>query len=107
MNKNKITLGKKCIESYPDRIPIIATLKNENIFIGKFLIPNNITITTLMAMLRRKCNVRFDECLSIEINNLSIASNEYMSSLFMKYKNQNDGCLHIIVNKENIYKRSI
>lgn len=105
MNKNKITLGKKCIESYPGRIPIIAKYKNNNNLINNFLVPDNITVGHLTALFRRKINIKYDECLSIEVNGLLMSPDEYLSLIFIKYKNQNDGCLHIVINKENIYTK--
>ena len=103
-SENSMTLGKKCMELHPGKIPIIARYKDFNIENSKFLIPNHITVGYLLVLIRGKIMINHDEFLSILINDKLIDTTEYVSTLFNKYKNKDDGCLHITVFKESISK---
>lgn len=107
MNKNK-TIGDKCIETFPDKIPII--LHYDNIFqnknevqLTKLLVPNNIDINHFTIFIRRKIKIPYTETLEVLINNKNnkpVNIVETISSLYNNNKNPNDGCLHIFLRKE-------
>jgi hypothetical protein len=105
MIKNKITLGGKCIETYPNRIPIIAHYKNNEKVTNNFLVPDHINVRYLMVLLRRNIKIEYDEYISILINDDVINVTDNLLSLFNKYKNRSDGCLHITINNEKIFKK--
>lgn len=106
MNKNIKTIGQKCMESHPDRIPIIVQYNNI-IFTGaaqnKFLVQKEALIAHLLVIIRRNSKITHKDSLCIFIDNILINSNVSVSSLYSKYKNLNDDCLHITVTKENTF----
>ncbi|XWV26956.1 autophagy-related protein 8B isoform X2 [Tupanvirus soda lake] len=105
MNKNKLTLGEKCIQMYPNKIPIILHLKNINItnFNNKFLVADDITMSYVLVIIRRKIKIAHNESLCMFIKDNLVVSSELVSTFYSKYKDQNDGCLHITVCKENTF----
>ncbi|XWV25618.1 hypothetical protein QJ856_gp0135 [Tupanvirus deep ocean] len=105
MNKNKLTLGEKCIQIYPNKIPIIVNLKNINVtnFNNKFLVENDIEMSYVLVIIRRKIRIAHNESLCMFIGNNLVDSPDLVSTFYSKYKNQNDGCLHITVCKQNIF----
>lgn len=102
------TLGDKCIEQYPNRIPVIITYDNNIIFLNnknkesqsrqsQMLVHDNTTIGYLCMIIGRNAKINAIENIRAVINNTILQSDTPILELFSKYKNSFDGCLHITV----------
>lgn len=107
MSESK-TLGDKCIEQFPGRIPIIVVYDTNIIFLNnttktaqsrqsKLLVQEDTTIGYLCMIIGRNAKINKIENIRIIINNNIMDENNIISKLYTKYKNQTDGCLHINV----------
>lgn len=103
MNLNhKKTIGEKCIEKYPDRIPVIVHYdKNESI--GKFLVPSDKSLGHLLITIRRSSRIAYTDNLFVFIDNKLVPTSDLISLLYTKYKDKSDNCLHITVKKDNTF----
>lgn len=102
--KTNKTIGEKCIESYPNRIPIVVDLKNDKLSkIKNFLVDNDSNVKQLLIIIRRQLKTSHTDALHILIDDKSVDAEESLSELYSKYKNPTDGCLHLIVIKENTF----
>lgn len=99
MNK-KETMGDKFIEIHPDRIPVIVTYQNIQ---RKFLVKSDATVGCLSVLIRRNEKINYTETLTLSIESVQIDSKENVKSLYLKYKNPYDGCLHIKATKETTF----
>ena len=109
MNKKTDTIGKRFMEKYPDKIPIIIQYDKEIKFskinngLGKFLVPNDITIGKLLLVIRTNASISHTESLSVLINNTAPKISDTIGIVYSKYKNINDDCLHINITKEKTF----
>lgn len=104
------TIGQKCIEKYPERIPIILHYINIplNIINGKtptnkLLVLKNTNINSLMAVIRRRTKLLHSEALCILVNNKIVSVNDTVFTLYQYDKDPCDDCLHITVCKEDTF----
>jgi len=105
MNKKIFnTIGEKCIVNYPDRIPVIIYCQNNKIKPIQFLAKNSMTVSCLLAYIRKKIKISYSQSLDISINGILISPTETIELLYPKYKNTNDGCIHMTVSAKNIFK---
>ena len=91
---------KKIIEKYPDRVPVYVTRGKgdrnlKNIDQNKFIVPEDITVSQFMAIIRKKIELGPEMALFLFVNKgtLPIQSST-MATLYNTYKN-NDGLLEI------------
>ena len=110
MNKtSKITIGDKYVEKYPDQIPIIVHYNNITFLNGtpskttsQMLVPGDTSLGYLIIIIRRQAKIAYNELLVMSINKtpISTTSTDTLSMSYTKYKNPDDGCLHILVEKD-------
>lgn len=98
------TLGEKCVELYPDRIPIIVfygnniTNTNSTSSTKKhFLVDKNTNIGYLCTIFSKNIRKKSDKSLKIFINNIAIQNTEIVNDLYAVYKDKIDDCIHMIL----------
>ena len=99
---------KRIIEKYPDRVPVFvsrgANDRNlKDIQTNKFIVPEGITVSQFMSIIRKKIELTPEMALFIFVKNdvLPIQSST-MGMLYHKYKND-DGLLEIKYWGENTF----
>lgn len=99
------TIGDKCINTYPNNIPIIVYYENIDManINHKLLVPNSMTFKAFLILIRRKIKLPHNKSLTAFINNYQVGESDLISSLYLRYKNIHDGCLHIIIHKINMF----
>lgn len=99
---------KKIIEKYPDRVPVYVTRgkgdKNlKNIDQNKFIVPEDITVSQFMAIIRKKIELGPEMALFLFVNKGTLpVQSATMASLYNTYKND-DGLLEIEYCGENTF----
>ena len=88
----KETIGDKFIKLYPDRIPVIVIYQNMQ---KNCLVKSDATMACISVKIRRDEKINYTETLNLSIDNMAIDSKEIVSTIYSKYKNPYDGCLHI------------
>jgi len=99
---SKLTIGDKCLQSYPDRIPIILNYKNfHQDTVRKLLVPDQTTIESVLVTVRRNIKLLHNEMLAVSIDGKTMSGSEIMTNLYHKHRDKYDGCLHLTIYKEN------
>ena len=99
MNK-KETIGDKFIKLYPDRIPVIVNYENIQ---KNFLVKSDSTIACITVLIRRNEKINYTETLNLTVDNIQVDNKEIISTVYSKYKNPYDGCLHIKATRETTF----
>lgn len=92
------TLGKKCIEMYPDHVPLIIDKLNDTFINKKLLIQRNIDSIQIINMVRTKFNINSLDNVRIFLTYASteIPNHLTIDSMYTLHKKADD-CLHISV----------
>lgn len=111
MNKTKnkrTTIGQLAITRYPDKIPVIIYYQNiilpNNITYENLLIKNDQTIGNLAVNIRQKIKLNYSETIDISFDDNILNTSEMVSTLYIKYKNLMDECLHLKISKRSNIK---
>ena len=105
MDKPILTLGDKCIQTHPGKIPVIVYYNHMPNVTNNFLVDNATTINYLLVLVRRKNKNTHADFLCAFIDKILINNSELVSTLYSKHKNVTDGCLRITIVKENIFRK--
>jgi len=93
-------------KKYPDRIPIIMEKSNSSTISSlqnyKFLVPNHITVSELIYMLRKKIKLESREALFFFINDTLPSTSSTVAVLYHEHKDP-DGFLYITYANENTF----
>ena len=99
---------KRIIDKYPDRVPVFVTRgtndKHLNLIKNnKFIVPEGITVSQFMTIIRKKIDLTPEMALFIFVNNniLPVQSST-MGTLYHQHKND-DGLLEIQYCGENTF----
>lgn len=93
-------------EKYPERIPVIvkrsagSTLNEINK--SKYLVPNDMTLSQFIFIIRQRIKLESDKAIFVFINNLLPPLSSTMMSLYDDMKNE-DGFLYIYYNGESTF----
>ena len=103
--KEKTLFDKRIQESeqirnkYPDRIPIIVEkykdCKLPDVDKCKYLVPNDMTMSQFIYIIRKKINLKPHETLFVTVNNCLPESNIQLTTIYEKYKDE-DGFLYVM-----------
>jgi len=105
--QERIEHSARLLKKYPDRIPLIIE-KSKHVTLDnyKYLLPNTITASTFMNIIKKKINIAYTQALFtfIKSNNeyVLIPMNETMDIVYDLYK-QDDGFLYIRFGIENTF----
>jgi GABA(A) receptor-associated protein len=91
---------------YPDRIPVIMEKLSSSTITSlpyyKFLVPNTITISELIYVLRKKIKLKPSEAIFFFIDNTLPSTSSTISLLYNEYQDP-DGFLYITFTNENTF----
>lgn len=99
---------KKIMEKYPDRVPVyVSRSKNDktlpDINNNKFIVPDNITVSDLITIIRKRIKIGSETSIFIFVNKKTIPSgSDTMGSLYEEHKNE-DEMLMIEYCGENVF----
>tara|TARA_B110001469_G_C9615837_1_gene306583 strand:+ start:19 stop:405 length:387 start_codon:yes stop_codon:yes gene_type:complete len=110
--KDSKTFDERLVESvkirgkYPNRIPIIIN-KSEHSTLNdidkqKYLVPNELTFSQFVYIVRKRINLSESESLFLFINNKLIPSNKSMKEVYDVDKDH-DGFLYVNYTNENTF----
>lgn len=107
--KNKLKESvQRIIEKYPDRVPVFVTRGKgdrnlKNIDQNKFIVPEDITVSQFMSIIRNKIDLGPEMALFLFVNKGTLpAQSTSMANLYNTYKN-GDGLLEIEYCGENTF----
>ncbi len=92
---------------YPDRIPIIMEKHKSahnlaSMSQTKFLVPESITVSELLYILRKRIKLESQEALFLFINETMPNSSDIIKTIYSQYANE-DGFLYITYSTENTF----
>jgi GABA(A) receptor-associated protein len=104
--EERIKESTKIIEKYPDRIPIVVEKCSkstvQDIDKNKYLVPNDMTLSQFLYIIRKRINLETSEALFFFINNTLCNNTLLLSEVYNKLKDK-DGFLYIEYSTENTF----
>lgn len=98
----------RIIQKYKDRIPIIvecsknSTISPDKLDKNKYLVPNDLTVSQFLYILRKRIKLRPEESILIFINNQLPPTSEQMYKLYNQFKDE-DNFLYCHVSGEHTF----
>lgn len=95
------TIGKKCREKFPDKIPIIVSY--QGFYVRKpsnLVISEDSTFEFLSNSIRKHANIPYNEIFNLLVNGNKLENHNILADIYLKNKDPNDDCLHVMVIKE-------
>ena len=95
-------------QKYKDRIPIIvecsknSTISQDKLDKNKYLVPNELTVSQFLYILRKRIKLRPEESILIFINNQLPPTSEQMYKLYNQFKDE-DNFLYCQVSGEHTF----
>jgi GABA(A) receptor-associated protein len=104
--EERIEESNKIIKKYPDRIPIVVEKSKksnvQNIDKNKYLVPNDMTLSQFLYIIRKRIKLETSEALFFFINNTICNNTLLLSEVYNKFKDK-DGFLYIEYSTENTF----
>tara|TARA_Y100000817_G_scaffold313540_1_gene309878 strand:- start:1798 stop:2148 length:351 start_codon:yes stop_codon:yes gene_type:complete len=110
--KEKTLFDKRIQESeqirnkYPDRIPIIVEkykdCKLPDVDKCKYLVPNDMTMSKFIFVVRRRIELDSSQALFITINGIMAPASQTVGELYDNQKDE-DGFLYVVYTSENTF----
>lgn len=92
---------------YPDRVPVLVSkVKNSTapqIDKQKYLVPNELTVSQFMFVVRRRIKFPPEKALFLFVNKSIPSGSTMMSALYETHKSKDDGFLRITYTEENVF----
>jgi GABA(A) receptor-associated protein len=97
----------KMLQKYPDRVPVICeknqkSKKTYDIDKTKYLVPNDLTISQFIYVIRKRLSLKSEEAVFIIVNGFMPPSSCYMSDIYELYKDM-DGFVYFTYSFENVF----
>ena len=104
--QERINESTKIKTKYPDRVPVICE-KNpgsglEILDKRKYLVPNDITATQFLFIIRKRLKLASEKGIFLFVNNMIAPSTHTMIDLYNEYKDD-DGFLYMNYTEENVF----
>mgnify|MGYP001259079511 FL=1 len=104
--QERINESTKIKSKYPDRVPVICE-KNpgsglEILDKRKYLVPNDITSTQFLFIIRKRLKLASEKGIFLFVNNMIAPSTHTMIDLYNEYKDD-DGFLYMNYTEENVF----
>ena len=95
----------RLLSKYPSSIPIIVHTRDKSIILpqSKFIVPNHITFSQFMTILRKKINLSKEEALFAFVNHRVVSSAADPLSVVYDIHKDTDGFLTLTLCKENTF----
>ena len=104
--EERINESSRIIQKYRTRIPIIVEKSKGcslcDIEKKKYLVPNEMTMSQFIYIIRKKINLKSHETLFVTVNNCLPESNIQLTTIYEKYKDE-DGFLYVVYSSENTF----
>ena len=98
--------SQRIINKYPRRTPIIVEkAKNcglDDIDKKKFLVPNDLTMSQFIYIIRRRIKIKPEQAIFLTVNNCLPESNAQIIQIYNKHKDE-DGFLYVVYSSENTF----
>ena len=103
----RFTESSRILQKYPDRIPTIVEKSSQcndlmNIDKHKYLVPQDITMSQFIFIIRKRLKLHPEKALFLFIKNNVISGHQTMSMIYDEYKDE-DGFLYIEYSSENTF----
>lgn len=106
---NETTIGKRLIEKFPGKIPIVVTL--DKLFIDtnvekkveRYTIDETNTVGVLINYIRKNMKLNPNEAIYLLTDKTSLSASLVLIQVYERHKNLKDDCLYINVVKENVF----
>ena len=104
--EERLNESSKIKSKYPDRVPVICE-KNpgsglEILDKRKYLVPNDITATQFLFIIRKRLKLASEKGIFLFVNNMIAPSTHTMIDLYNEYKDD-DGFLYMNYTEENVF----
>lgn len=104
--EERVNESRKIKTKYPDRVPVICE-KNpgsglEILDKRKYLVPNDITATQFLFIIRKRLKLASEKGIFLFVNNMIAPSTHTMIDLYNEYKDD-DGFLYMNYTEENVF----
>lgn len=99
-------------QKYPDRAPVICERAHSNTMYSsldkkKFLIPTDLNCGKFTFVIRQRMKLNAEEAIYLYVDfngsSIMVSNNELIKSIYMKYKDKEDGFLYIKYSNENVF----
>ena len=106
--RERLELSQKVLHKYPSFVPLIIEknskdLNNFNDLTKcKYLVPNELTISQLMGLIRKNIKVQPETAIFILINNTLISNSTLLLDVYNQFKDT-DGFLYVTYTGENTF----
>ena len=104
--ENRTNESKKILFKYPNRIPIIVEKSNNcdlpDISKKKYLVPNDMTMSQFLYVVRKRIELEPSKSLFIMINNHLVPSAKSVGVIYEDDKDD-DGFLYMVYSAENTF----
>jgi hypothetical protein len=93
------------IDKYKDRVPIIVRTRDLTIKLDKckYCVPNNLTISQLLYVIRKRIDMNEKRSLFMLINERIPSSSKEVYELYREYVDEKTGMLFIDIARENTF----
>jgi len=105
--EDRIAESTRIVTRYPDRVPVIITLKmNSHDYISldktKYLVPSDLSFGQLMWIIRKRVNLDATKAIFLFVNGIIIPSSEILLNIYKIHKDQ-DGFIYVDLYEENVF----
>lgn len=99
--------SSRIITKYPERIPVIIekdvrALDVPDIDRIKYLVPNDLSFSQLIYIIRKRINISAEKSLFFFVNNSLVPFSHLISQIYDEHKDK-DGFLYIVYNTESTF----
>ena len=103
--EERLNESSKIKSKYPDRVPVICEKipgSGLEILDKKYLVPNDITATQFLFIIRKRLKLASEKGIFLFVNNMIAPSTHTMIDLYNEYKDD-DGFLYMNYTEENVF----
>ena len=104
--KEKLLKESRSIRSkYPEKTPVIVRTKNKKLKLDrqKFLIPNDLTVSQFMYVIRKRVELKKESAIFMLVNDLMPPSSQLMSQLYQDQHDKDTEMLFAEIAMENTF----
>ena len=98
--------SQRIMNKYSRRTPVIVEkAKNcelDDIDKKKFLVPNDLTMSQFIYIIRKRIKIKPEEAIFLTVNNCLPESNAQIVQVYNKHKDE-DGFLYVVYSSENTF----
>ena len=105
--EKRLEESTKILTKYPDRIPIIVEIRDEdvneiNLDKKKYLVPYDLTVGQFIYIIRKRLKLNSEKALFMFCKNNIPSNSTMVSNLYQKYRDD-DKFLYVMISLENCF----